>query len=220
MLRFLWGDDGGLDTVEERFVGMLHDARHVFDLAIGARFGGADPATVAQDLTDTEERTDEAEREIRRRVLVHASAHGAQADFSTCLRYMSVAKDGERIADLAKQLFGIAEVIGAVDPGPVRDDLSDLGARISPLIADVAEAFRSDDEARAEAAIEAAREVQTRCRARINELLREEVDVPYPAATALSYRQLSRVAANVLNIASSVVMPLHQIDYPRQDDRR
>lgn len=217
MLRFLWGDDGGLEAVEGRFVGMLHDARHVFDLAVGARFGGTDPATVASDLTETEERTDEAEREIRRRVLVHASAHGTQADFASCLRYMGVAKDAERVADLAKQLFGIAELVGPVPAGWARDDLADLGTRLSPLIVDAAEAFRSDDAARAEAVIAAAREVQARCHTRIGQLLREEVDVPYPAATALSYRQLSRVAANLLNIASSVVMPLDEMGYPTRE---
>ena len=218
MLRFLWADDdAGLGEVEERFVSMLHDCKHVFDLAAGARFRGTDPTTVADELVTTEERTDEAEREIRRRVLVHASARGTHADLGSCLRYMTVAKDAERIADLAKQLFGIAELVGTVQPGPVRDDLSDLASRLSPLIVEVAEAFRSGDQDRAEAVIGGAREVQQRCRARIDALLREEEEVPYPAATALSYRQVSRVAANLLNIASSVVMPLDEIDYPTRD---
>lgn len=216
MLKLFRGGDGssGLLAVEERFVTMLHDARHVFDLAIGARLGGTDPAMVDEDLRRTEERTDEAERDIRRRVLVHASVHGRAADLPSCLRYMGVAKDAERIGDLSLQLFSIAGSVGAVAPGPVREDLAEITRALSPLIAEVAEAFRADDVDRAHAVLAEAQELKERCRVRIDALLREEEDVPSPAATVLTYRQVSRVAANVINIASAVVMPLDETSYP------
>lgn len=217
MFKWLRGADGGLAEVEDLFVGMLADGRHVFDLAMSARVGGADPGTVATDLHATEERTDEAEREIRRRVIVHASVHG-QTDLAACLMYMSIAKDAERVADLSKGLFDIAEQVGAPAPGPLLDDLVAQRDRLSAMIAEAARIFADDDREAAREFITRARTLQRWCVDWIARLVREEVDVPQPAASALTYRHLARIAANLLNIVSAVVVPLDRLDYPDRED--
>jgi phosphate uptake regulator len=216
MFRWLRGTGDGLAGVQERFVGMLEDGRHVFDLAMSARLGGADPSTIAETLHQTEERTDEAEREIRRRVIVHASVHGT-ADLAACLMYMSIAKDAERVADLAKNLFELAEDVGPPPGGQVLDELIIVRDDVSPMIVEAARVFVDDDRDAAHAFIERARNVQRRCRQWIRRIAREEVDVPQPAATALTFRHCARICANLLNIVSAVVVPLDQLDYPDRD---
>jgi phosphate uptake regulator len=216
MFRWFRESGDGLAEVEDVFATMLADDRHVFDLAMSARVGGADPETVGEELDRTEERTDEAERRIRRLVLVHASVHGS-ADLAACLMYMSIAKDAERIADLSKNLFGIAVTVGAPPPGSLRDELVHMRDTISPMITEAAHIFAEDDREAAEAFIETARELQTTSRDRIDALLREELEAPQPAATALTYRHLSRIVANLLNIVSAVVMPLDQVGYPKRE---
>ncbi|HVL99156.1 MAG TPA: PhoU domain-containing protein [Egibacteraceae bacterium] len=213
MFKWLRASGDGLAEVEEAFADMLSDDRHVFDLAMSARVGGADPATIAEALHRTEERTDEAERRIRRLVLVHASVHGA-TDIPACLMYMSIAKDAERIADLSKNLFGIASTVGPPPPGQVRDDLARLWDTISPMITEATRIFADDDRAAAEAFIDAARRLQEHCTEEIDRLLRDQADVPQAAATVLTYRHVSRIVANLLNIVSAVVMPLDRLDYP------
>jgi phosphate uptake regulator len=208
----------GLDGVEDRFVGMLTDGRHVFDLAMSARLGGADPDSLAEPLYATEERTDEAEREIRRRVIVHASVHGT-ADLAACLMYMSIAKDAERVADLSKNLFEVAREVGPPPPGELRDDLIATRDRVSPMIVEAAHIFSNDDREAAADFIARARAVQRHCTAWISRLVREEVDVPQPAASALTFRHMARICANLLNITSAVVMPLDQLDYPDEAER-
>jgi phosphate uptake regulator len=217
MFRWMRETPDGLARIEELFLRMLADGRHVFDVAMSARVGGADLAVLSEDLLVTEERTDEAEREIRRRVLVHASVHGG-TDIPACLMYMSIAKDAERIADLSKSLFGISETVGAPPEGPLREDLTRLKDAVSGMIAEAAEIFVESDEARAEAFIARAREVQETCRARIDTLLADEGDAPQPVASALTYRQVSRILANLVNIVSAVVMPLDRLDYPDDDE--
>jgi phosphate uptake regulator len=214
MFKWLQGD--GLDEVQEVFLGLLGDDRHVFDLAMAARVGGADPATIAEGLFAAEERTDEAERKIRRLVLVHASVRGA-ADIPACLMYMSIAKDAERIGDLSKGLFGIAESIGAPPPGELLDELISLRDEISPMIPEAGRIFSDDDRDAAHDFIERSRELQRRCRHRIEGLLREEADLPQPAASVLTFRHLARIVANLLNIVSAVVVPLDQLDYPSEE---
>jgi phosphate uptake regulator len=214
MFKWLQGD--GLDEVQDAFLAMLGDDRHVFDLAMAARVGGADPTTLAEDLHASEERTDEAERHIRRQVLVHASVRGS-VDMPSCLMYMSIAKDAERIGDLSKGLFGIAEAVGSPPPGELRDELIFLRDAISPMITEAGRIFADGDADAAMAFIERSRELQRRCRARIDDLLAERTDHPQPAASALSLRHLARIVANLLNIVSSVVVPLDQLDYPNDE---
>lgn len=213
MFKLFRGGDDGLTEVEDLFVRMLTDDRHVFDLAMGARVGGADPATVVEDLNRTEERTDEAERRIRRLILVHASVRGA-ADIPACLMYMSITKDAERIADLSKNLFGIAQTVGSPPAGALRDDLVGLRDAISPMIAEAAAIFTGNEQDQAHAFIERARGLQEHCRARIEALLLERDQVPQAAASVLTYRHLTRIVANLLNVVSAVIMPLDQLDYP------
>ena len=217
MFKWLTGGTAGdgLREAEEVLVAMLADDRHVFDLAMAARVDGADPDTLREDLERSEEATDEAERQIRRLLLVHASVRSA--DIPACLMYMSVAKDAERVADLAKNMFGVGEVAGPPPPGEIRDELVALRQTISPMITEAGGIFAADDTEAAEAFITRAREIQRRCHARIDALLREEVAVPQPAATVLTYRHLARITANLLNIVSAVVMPLDQLDYPTPD---
>jgi phosphate uptake regulator len=217
MFRWMRDQGDGLAKVEEVFVRMLVDGRHVFDVAMSARVGGADPAVLEHDLNETEERTDEAEREIRRRLLVHASVHGAP-DIPACLMYMSISKDAERIADLSKNLFGISETVGATPPGPMRDDLVAVRDAVSPMITEAARIFVDSDEGAAEDFIERARRVADHCRERIGHLLAADEEIPQAVATALTYRQISRILANLLNIVSAVVMPLDRLDYPELEE--
>lgn len=217
MFRLFSRADGSLDAVQQRFLEMLTDGRRVFDLAMSARVGGADPATLAHDLERTEEGTDEAEREIRRLLLVHASVAGA-ADLPACLMYMSIAKDAERISDLSKAIFGLAELIGPPGPGPILDDLVALRERVSAMIGETVRIFRDEDTQAAAAFIGAARDLQRHCRDQIHSLVREDQPVAQPAATVLTYRHTSRVVSNLLNVVSSVVMSLDRLDYPGDEE--
>lgn len=213
MFRWFRESGGELGDVATAFTGMLHDGRRVFDLAMVARLGERSAAEVADELRQTEERTDEAERHIRRLLLVHASMHGG-VDIPACLLYMSVAKDAERVADLSKNLFGIAQTVAGPPDGPLVEDFRRLRDELSPMVTDAARIFSDEDTAAAEAFIQRGRELQRHCGREIDELLLERRDVPQPAASVLTYRHLARVAANLLNIVSAVVMPLDQLDYP------
>jgi phosphate uptake regulator len=213
VFRWFRSADDGLAEVEDLFSGMLTDGRHVFDLAMSVRVAGADPDAVAADLEATEERTDETERKIRRRILVHASVHGA-SDIAASLLYMSVAKDAERVSDLSKNIYSAGRVAGPPPEGEFREDLQRLWDEISPMITDAAMIFADEDVEAAERFILRAREVQDHCLQRMRDLLAAGDQPPQPAALTLTYRYLGRIVANLLNIVSAVVMPLDQLDYP------
>jgi phosphate uptake regulator len=96
-----------LDRIEATLQRMLADDRHAFDLAMSALVGGAAARSVGAELRATDHRVNEAEREIRRELVVHASVHGG-IDTPAVLVYMSIVKDVERVGDYAKNLFDLA----------------------------------------------------------------------------------------------------------------
>lgn len=213
MFRWLRaGPSSGLVEVVDRFTAMLADGRIVFDLAMRARLDGVPPAEVADELERAEEQTDEAERAIRRRVVVHASTTGE--DLPACLMYMSIAKDGERVGDLGKSIFDVSRAVGPPPPGETWDDLDGLRTAVSAMIAEAGAVFAADDTDAAHRFIARARELQQRCTQQIAIALTDDGAMPQPAASALTYRHLSRILANLLNIVSAVIMPLDQLDYP------
>lgn len=213
MFRWFRESSNAMSEVAELFTGMLRDGRQVFDLALASRLGERMPEEVERELEVTEERTDEAERRIRRLLLTHASVVGG-ADISACLLYMSVAKDAERVADLSKNVFGIARIAGRPPEGPLLEDFRRLRDEVSPMITEAARIFAEEDTRVAQTFIDRTRELQSYCHEQIDELLLEHLDVPQPAATVLTYRQFARVLANLLNIVSAVVVPLDRLDYP------
>lgn len=205
----------GLDEVEQVFVRMLADDAKLFELASRARLGDEDVDALQRELLPLEEQTDEAERRIRRLILVHASVHGG-GDIAACLMYMSIVKDAERVGDLARNLFGIARDAAPL-PDVLRAEITELYGQVDPMIREAAEIFVADDIAAAYDFIERARALQARIRTAIDDLVMETSPAPQPAATVLTYRHLGRIVANLVNIVSSVTMPLDQLDYPRPD---
>lgn len=124
-----------LDEAHVEFVGMLHEARRALASALAARLGEVDVAVACAEVAELEQRADAAEIRLRRRLLVHATVHGA-GDIPACLTYMSIGKDAERITDLALGLCRIAERAGRPST-PVREDLANLGRTVLSVLDDV-----------------------------------------------------------------------------------
>jgi phosphate uptake regulator len=222
------------DDTHEVFVTMLHQARQAVAVAVAARTGQMDVEQALATVGELEEKGDDGEMRLRRLLLVHASVHGAD-DIPGCLIYMSIAKDAERISDLALGLAQIAERSAPPAPG-AREDLAVLGQTVVTVLERLVEVIASDDEDGARALIKEARSVQQACTARLDDVVRDEsgqevaaaaamgagggatvtadAEPRQPVAMALTYRHLGRIAANALNIASSIVVPLDRLDYP------
>lgn len=228
----------GVDDAHRVFLTMLDEAGRAVGMALAARLGEADVEEAAAAVADLERRADAAEIQLRRLLLVHASVHGAD-DIAACLTYMSIGKDAERISDLALGLCRIAE--HAEPPSPaLRDDVARVGAAVVAVLDGVPDVIEAEDVDAARVLIKQARAAQQACSARLDDVIRDESgdDVPQaalagdvvdrstwrvhwseqPVALALTYRHLGRIAANALNIVSSVVVPLDRLDYPAPQD--
>jgi phosphate transport system protein len=205
-----------LERIEATLQRMFADDRHAFDLAMSALVGGADPRTVGPELRATDHRVNEAEREIRRELVVHASVHGG-IDTPAVLVYMSIVKDVERVGDYAKNLFDLAAdgadlstTTSAAAHVTLRDD-------VSRIVADVAAAFQDRDPERSRALLSRGDGLLDDFDARVSALVRTEDPEEQAVAEALTYRYLKRIVAHLMNVLSAVVMPIDRLDYFDED---
>ncbi|MDH3705133.1 MAG: PhoU domain-containing protein, partial [Acidimicrobiia bacterium] len=156
---FRRGGESGLDSIENRIISMLGDARHSFDMATTAVLSGGDPELVSADILDTDSRINEAEQELRSELVVHVSVQGT-SDIGTVLSYTLLIKKIERIGDQAKNILDLAfEGVSFAD-APDAAELSEHRQAISELFGRVSDAMSEPDEGAVEALLERATELR------------------------------------------------------------
>lgn len=221
---FRSGGHERLERIEEKLLRMLADDRKAFDLAMSALLGDVDPHEVNSEIRTTDYRVNQAEREIRRELVVHASVAGA-IETPAILIYMSIVKDIERVGDYAKNLVDLALDGANFSDGPDLDEWRDVSNRLSEYIASTAQVFGDRDQARVRDLLTEGDDLLTRFDDAVSAMVSGEDQRKYAVARALALRYLKRVLAHLMNVLTSVVMPVHLLDYfdedpEDRDDRR
>src|SRR5680860_351262 len=110
MLAFFRRGSGptGMDEIVERAVAMLADARYSFDLATRALLTDIDVAAAAADVRETDQRINQAEQDLRAKLVIHVAVQGS-ADIGSVLGLILLLKKIERIGDQAKNILDLAE---------------------------------------------------------------------------------------------------------------
>jgi phosphate transport system protein len=173
-----------LEHIEEVLQRMFADDRHAFDLAMSALLGGAAPKSVGTELRATDHQVNEAEREIRRELVVHASVHGG-VDTPSVLVYMSIVNDVERIGDYAKNIFDLAADGVSLHDDADAEALFNLRDEVSRMITDVAGIFRRSDTEAARRVLARGDELLDDFDERVSALVRGDDQGPHAVATAL-----------------------------------
>jgi phosphate transport system protein len=217
VLRFLRDEGGGrIERIEATLQQMLTDDSHAFDLAMAALVGGTSPHDVGAELRATDHRVNEAEREIRRELVVHASVHGG-IDTPAVLVYMSIVKDIERVGDYAKNLFDVAADGGQLHDVPDTEHLQALRDQVAGFIGQCRTTFASRDAEQARVLLTEGDELLDHFDDMVSALVGGHDDGEQAVARALTHRYLKRIVAHLMNVLSSVVMPIDRIDYFDED---
>ncbi len=198
-----------MEHVERQIVAMLSDTRHAFDAAMSSLVGGADPATLRDDIVATDRRVNQAESEIRRELIVHASVHGS-TEIGVLMAYLLAVKKIERLGDQTKNVFELAEEgVNLVD-APDRDGLIAQRDEISELIGQSGEIFTDRDEDRAAELISQGSALLDRLDAEVKESLHSDAPASVAVPRALLARYLKRIVANVMGVVSMVTRPIDE----------
>jgi hypothetical protein len=206
------GASSPIQAIETKLIEMLSRARREVDLAMSVLLSDLAPKAANKELRATDQKINEAERDIRRRLIVHASVFGS-IEIPSVLLYMSIVKDIERVGDYAKNLIDLALDGVTLEHAPDLPDWKAMATEISTFIAHSAETFHERDKDRAIALLTQGNRLLDDFNRQVSALVKGTDYDPNPVARALALRYLKRVVAHLLNMLSAVVLPLDRLDY-------
>jgi phosphate uptake regulator len=159
------------------------------------------------------------ERRIRKQVIAHLTLADDTASVPYCLLLMSLVKDVERIGDYAKNLSEARDHHpSALPDDQIIHEMREIRSEIEAGFAEISSVFETSDHERAVELIREGRDLTRRCDAVVGRVARSEYDASTATSVVMGARFYKRIAAHVLNVLSSVVMPLHRLDY--YDEKR
>lgn len=213
---FRGSGDSQVDAIEEEVRVMLTTASETLRMALDALTRRTEPDAVGRKLRKRDKSINKVERAIRRQLIVHAGVRGALADVPVLFVYMAIAKDIERVGDMAKDLWDLAAAGADMSAEPLREVADTVGETLGRLIDDTARVFGERD---AEAAIEilnASDEAVDRYEEAMLAQLQAD-DAGTAVTSALFYRLVTRITAHLMNVLTGVVMPFERLDYWDED---
>ena len=208
-----------LRAMEKNFSAMLIIAYEMV-ISAGSMFfsGGATPEARTE-LYQRDVRVNQLERQIRKQVVAHLSVSGNRPDVPYSLLLISLVKDVERIGDYAKNLAELDDVRpGALIEDETTRELQQIRRDAEESFKALSVVFGSADRERAVELIRQGRDAAHRCDALIGRIARSDYDASTTAALVLATRYYKRIGGHVLNVLSSIVMPIHKIDYYDEDE--
>lgn len=216
-LLSIFTGDNPLSEISEAFTEMLQITQDMTLEASAIFWQTNPPMDRIKTLYERDVQVNKLERAIRKKVATHLTVNPGR-DVPYCLLMMSLVKDVERLGDYAKNLAETTEL--AEQPIP-EDELTgalrDIRDGIENMAREAARVFADSDRERATNLTHEGRSMTKRC----DEVVRHIARADYPTALAvkltLGARYYKRIAAHMLNLISSVIMPLHKLDYYDED---
>jgi phosphate uptake regulator len=209
---FRGAGESQVETIEEEIATMLATSAETFGMALDALTRRTEPQAIGKKLRKRDKSINRVERTIRRMLIVHAGVRGSLADAPVLFVYMSIAKDIERVGDLAKDMWDLAAAGADMSQAELLEQADQVGDKVRWLINETSRVFGERD---AEAAIEILNasdaDVDT-YEERMLAQLGGENAAPAVAA-ALFYRYVMRITAHLMNVLTAVVMPFERLDY-------
>ena len=207
-----------LAEMGRNFTEMLKTTYEMTVAAGDVYFGDAESPEERTFIYKRDVSVNKMERTIRRQVIAHLSLAGTSTSLPYCLLLMSLVKDVERLGDYAKNLSEVRDY--HPDPLPEDDfvgELREVRGRTETAFAATADVFTTSDRERALELTREGRELTHRCDALIARVAGSDYSAREAVAVVMGARYYKRIAAHVLNVLSSVVMPLHKLDYYDED---
>lgn len=192
--------------------GMLNRANNMFDNA-SAKLRGREIPHPDVDIFYEERKVDKTERAVRKKVLIHLSASGAM-DLPSSINLIGIVIDIERVGDYTTNILELARAANIkLDAGILDDELTEIELEVEHMFDVVSKAFEEYDKDVAETVIN--KRLTGRCEILLHQLMTEDVGLKVQNAVvaALYIRYLKRIAAHLLNIATSLVQPFDKVRF-------
>lgn len=212
-LSSFWRGRTFMTTVLEEFKQMLGQTEEMYVLVRARLVDGAQAPDPEDRIWEIDKQVNAAEKDIRKRIVQHLSLQPT-VDVNACLLLMSVVKDAERLGDYAKNLYEVTRLLAEPIPVDVFTRYFDTIDRdILTLFSLTRDAFLESDEEKARLAWGYERKITKWCDNVVRELAQGESSANRAVCLTLIARYFKRIVAHLANIATSVVLPLTDLDY-------
>ncbi len=217
LLSILKGGSPQIHELSEQFKEMLGIAEKMV-LEASKLYWDNEPAPDrVQALREHDIKVNQLERQIRKKAATHLTV-SARQDVPYALLMMSLVKDVERLGDYAKNLSEASQLVST----PLPDDeltreLRDIRDSVENLAKEAANVLDDSNVERATRLTTEGRTVAKRCDALLAKLAASDYSPGNVVKLTLGARYYKRLDAHLLNLISSLIMPLHKLDYFDED---
>jgi len=217
-LLSFWKGKDFLAQVFDEFKDMLDDTRLMYEMVCSTLLDNAEEPDLKKKIYEIDEKVNNLQKKIRTRIIEHLSLRPT-VDVNACLLLMSVVKDAERLGDYCKNLYEVTEIVEKpMDRALFSQYFNGLDKEILTLFERTKEAFIEADESKAEASWDFEHRVAIQCDRILRKIVKSNLSVNEAVCLALIARHFKRIVAHLTNIATSVILPLSELDY--FDERR
>jgi phosphate uptake regulator len=202
-----------LKAASDTFTAMAEQARDMFLEASAVYWGHPQTAAERTQLYERDVDLNKKQRAIRKRVVAQLAGIVPE-NVPYGLLLMSLVKDVERIGDYAKNLTELAQWC----PDPLPEDentaeLKEITHAVETLARDAVAAYVAQNPDRARELILEGRSTAKRCDELVPRIARSDYNAASAVKMAVGVRFYKRVGGHLLNMLTSMVMPLHKLDY-------
>lgn len=213
-----WKGKDFLTNVLEEFGNMLKASRDMFEMVCQNLLQDKNIEGLKDKIYDVDAKVNFIEKDIRKRIIEHLAIQPSH-DTPMCLLLMSVVKDAERLGDYAKNLFEVSSFTKRpLDKDAYSKLFNEMDKAIIGMFDNTKKAFMESDEACARGIWQSERKVAKKCDSIIEESAKSNFNANQAVSFALIARYFKRTAAHLTNIATSVILPISELDF--FDERR
>lgn len=217
-LLSFWKGKDFMEQVLEDFKVMLDDSETMFEAVCAQLLIGKEKGELKGKIYEIDKQVNNLQKEIRRRIVEHLSLQPT-VNVNACLILMSVVKDAERLGDYSKNLYQVTELLAEpIDCALFSEYFDEMDKKIMSLFQQTKKAFIEADEEQARSAWRHEKEIAKGCDKIVERLAQSNLTVNQAVCFTLVARHFKRIMAHLVNIATSVVLPLSDLDY--FDERR
>ncbi len=213
LIKFWKGDDF-LSTVLGEFQQMLLDSQNIFSSVFKFLVENEETPGLEDKVFSIDKKVNQLEKDIRTRIITHLAVR-PEVDTGMSLLLMSVIKDAERLGDYGKNLFGVSQILAKpIEKTKYYSYFGDIDKDIIKLFEDTENAFMDNDEGKAAKSWKYENKIVKFCDEVIDKLSKsDDLSTNEAVSYTLIARYYKRIAAHLANIATSVILPLNDLDF-------
>ncbi len=218
-LMQFWKGKDFLSEVMDDFKIMLSDSEYMFRSTYDILVNNKKEPGLEQQILRIDKKVNGLQKTIRRRIMEHMTVQPA-VDSPACLLLFSVSKDAERVGDYAKNLLEVKRLLDKpIDRETYSKLFKDLDKDILDLFKQTSDAFIESDEEKATKAWDSQKAIKKQCDDIVRTLAKSSYSVNESVCFTLIARFIRRMSSHLTNIATSVVVPLTELDYYYEKDK-